>query len=230
MYGHGDRADPAAQLVSRENTPAPWTCEAGNDRRHQAMVVLQRHHRPSRNRQKVLGAQVHAPAPMHPAVCLGTSQEDQGFRQRRPDRKHRAVVFCEIREEGGNVSAADMWIEKQSTQRDRRNLLGQGGTSKQRAGKALGNRIGDGSADQSHLADELDPFFILVFKLEYKAKYIARIDEANNYDISRVRNLVVEDRLADARSYELNRRAFWGAVHQFRLAGSTRQRPDLPSG
>ena len=97
--------------------------------------------------------------------------------------------------------------------------------SKQRAGEVVGDRIGNGPAYQIHLADELDALLRLVIELEHEARYVARIDQTDNDDISRVRDLVVEDHLADARIDELYSSAFLGAVEQFRMSGGGSERP-----
>ena len=76
-----------------------------------------------------------------------------------------------------------------------------------------------------HLADELDAFLCLVIELEHEAEDVARIDEADNNDISRVRDLVVEDHVADARFDRLDSSAFLGAVEQFRMSGGGSERP-----
>ena len=98
------------------------------------------------------------------------------------------------------------------TQWDNRNLLGQGGPSKQRAGKVLGDRLGDRPADQIQLTDELNAFLCLVIELEHEAKDVAGIDEAYDDDISGIRNLVLEEHVADARVDELKRSAFGSLV------------------
>ena len=56
---------------------------------------------------------------------------------------------------------------------------------------------------------------------------IAAVGETDEDDISRVGNLIVEDRSADTRCDELNRGAFFGSVAQFGVPGSARQRPEL---
>ena len=66
-----------------------------------------------------------------------------------------------------------------------------------------------------------------VIKLKHEAKDVIRVDETDNDDISRVRNIVIEDCIADARLDELNRRAFLGAVEYFRLLGRASQRPEI---
>ena len=162
---------------------------------------------------------------MRPAVCLGPGQEDHGFLKRRADLEHGAMLFCEVCKERWKVAVANMWIEQQLTKRDSRNFLRQGGMSKQRAGEVVGDRIGNGPAYQIHLADELDAFLCLVIELEHEAEDVARIDEADNNDISRVRDLVAEDHLADARFDRLDSSAFLGAVEQFRMSGGGSERP-----
>ena len=63
--------------------------------------------------------------------------------------------------------------------------------------------------------------------MEYEAEDVTRIDEADNDDISRVRDFVVEDSLADSRFDELNGGAFRGDAEQVCLPGSARQRPEV---
>ena len=58
-----------------------------------------------------------------------------------------------------------------------RYLLGKGVPSKQRAGDVVFDRIGYGTADQVHLADELDALFCRVIEFKYEAKDVACIDE-----------------------------------------------------
>ena len=70
---------------------------------------------------------------------------------------------------------------------------------------------------EPHLADELDALLCLAIEFKYEAKDVARIDEANNDDVSRIGNLVHKDSPADPRSNELT----------FRLLGSTSQSPEL---
>ena len=125
----------------------------------------------------VLGSQIHPPVPMDPAVCLRSGKKDHGFLKRRTDLEYRAILFCKVCKEGGNIALAHMWIEQQITQRDSWNLLVQGRTPKQRAGDVVFDRIGYGTADRVHLAEELDALFRLVIEFEYEAKDVARIDE-----------------------------------------------------
>ena len=65
-----------------------------------------------------------------------------------------------------------------------------------------------GPAYQIHLAYELNPLLCFVVKLKHEAKDITRVYEADNYDVPRVRNLIVEDCLADARFDKLYVSAF----------------------
>ena len=95
------------------------------------------------------------------------------------------MLFCEVCKERWKVAVANMWIEQQLTKWHGRIFLGQGRMSKQRAGVVVGDRIGNGPAYQIHLADELDAFLCLVIELEHEAEDVARIDEADNNDISR---------------------------------------------
>ena len=164
---------------------------------------------------------------MHPLICLRAAQEYHGFSKGRADLKHRPILLCKVRKEGEDVAFAEVWIKQQLAEGDSRNFLGQSRTSKQRSGEVVGDRSSDRSADQIHLADELNALLCLVIKLKHEAKDIARVDEADNDDISRVWNLVVEDRIADSGFDELNRSAFWGVAEQSRLPGSTRQRPEF---
>ncbi len=106
-------------------------------------------------------------------------------------------------------------------------MLGKRGTSKQRTGEILGDRSSDRPAYQVHLANELDALLCLFIKLKHEAKDIARVDKTYDDDISRVRNLVVEDRPADARLDKLCANAFVGAVGRFRLPGATSQRIEI---
>ena len=96
---------------------------------------------------------------IRPVIGPGPGQEDHGFCKRQADLEHRSILSRKVRQERGNVAGAQVWIEQQSTQRDGRHLLGQGGTSKQGAGKVVGDRIGDRPADHVHLADELEACF-----------------------------------------------------------------------
>ena len=178
-------------------------------------------------RKVVLSSQVQASPPMHPAICLRSGQDDHGLGKRRPDLKHRPVLLCEVRKQRGNVAGANMPIEQHLAQGDCRNLLGQTGVSKHRAGQIVRDRSGDGPADQVHVADELDALLRLFVKLEHEAKDVARVNETDNDDVSRVWNLVVENRIADARLYELHPSAVLGVVEHFRLPGIGSQRPEV---
>ena len=153
----------------------------------------------------VLGSQVHAPVPVHPVVRGCPGEEDHRFLERRMYLEHRAVLLCEVRKEGGDVAAAKMGAEQHLGQRDVRDLLREGGASKQRSGDVLGDRLGYGAAYQVHPADRLDALLYLVVELEHEPKDVARIDERDDDDVPRIGYLVVEDDLADARSDELGR-------------------------
>ena len=141
--------------------------------------------------------------------------------------EHRAVLFREVREERGDVAGTNVSIEHQLAQRDGGDLLGEGGASKQWTGDVLGDRVGDGPADQVHPADRLDALLYLVVELEHEAEDVARIDEGDDDDVSRIGDLVVEDHLGDACSDELGRGAFRGSVRQFRLHNGAGQRPEF---
>ena len=91
---------------------------------------------------------------------------------------------------------------------------------KQWSGETLGYRGGNGPADQVHVANEIDAFLVLIFELKHEAKYIARVDQADDDHIARIRNLVIEDDFTDARPDELSRRAFGGAAGKLGLPGS----------
>ena len=71
----------------------------------------------------ISGSQAHAPAPMHPSVCLRATQEYHGFGKGRADLKHRAILFCKVGKESGYVAFAKVWIKQQLTEGDRRNFL-----------------------------------------------------------------------------------------------------------
>ena len=58
----------------------------------------------------VPGSQVHAPAPMHPLVCLRATQEYHGFGKGRADLKHRAILFCKVGKESRDGAFAKVWI------------------------------------------------------------------------------------------------------------------------
>ena len=47
--------------------------------------------------RRINGSQVHASAPMHPAICLRPTQDDHGLCKRRADFKYRAVLLREVR-------------------------------------------------------------------------------------------------------------------------------------
>ena len=175
----------------------------------------------------VPASQVHAPALVHPAVCLESGQEDHGLREGRADLEHRTVLLRKAPEERVQVAVSNMRVHHQLGQRNRRDLPGKGGTLKGRAGEVLRDRSGQGAADQVHLADELDALFRLVVKFEYEAKDVARIDEADNDDISRIGNLVGEDDPADTRLYELARSALLRPAVQFPMPNSRSQRPEI---
>ncbi len=172
-------------------------------------------------------SQVHAPALMHPAVCLESGQEDHGRREGRADLEHRTVLLRKVSEERVQVAVSNMRVQQQLGQRNRRNLPGKGRTSKGRAGEVLRDRSGQGAADQVHLADELDALLRLVVELEYETKDVAGIDEADDDDISRIGNLVGEDDPADPRSYELACSALFRLAVQFPTPSGRSQRPEF---
>ena len=61
-------------------------------------------------------------------------------------------------------------------------------------------------------------------KLEYEAKDVAGIDEANNDDVSRTGYRVGKEIPHDAQLDKLTCRIFYGAAGQFRLPPGTSQR------
>ena len=63
--------------------------------------------------------------------------------------------------------------------------------------------------------------------MEDKAKDVARIDEANHDDVSRIGNFVHEDGPADPRFDELTCSAIFGVVVQLRLPAGLGQRPEI---
>ena len=102
------------------------------------------------------------------------------------------------------------------------------GVAKQRTGKILGDGSGDRPADQVHLADELNASFGLFIKLKHEAKYIASVDQADDDDVSRVRDLVLEDCLADARLDKLRAGSRLGAIGRPHLRGAASERIEVP--
>ena len=175
----------------------------------------------------VPGSQVHAPALVHPAVCLESGQEDHGLREGRADLEHRTVLLRKVPEERVQVAVSTMRVQQQLGQRNRRNLPGKGRTSKGWAGEVLRDRRGQGAADQVHLADELDALLRLVVELEYETKDVAGIDEADNDDISGIGNLVGEDDPADPRFYELACSALFRLAGQFPTPDGRSQCPEF---
>ena len=95
------------------------------------------------------------------------------------------------------------------------------------AGEVVGDRCGYGTADQVHLADVLDALFRLVIDFEHEAKDVARIDEANNDDVSRIRNRVEKENLGDTRLDELVRSVFQGGTVDVRVPFDGSQRPEI---
>ena len=142
--------------------------------------------------------------------------------------KHRTILFCKVGKERGNIAFAKMWIEQHLTEGDSRNLLGQKPNV-----EAMGPaRLWETAAAMDRPINSIlqmnsNAGLCLLIKLKHEAKDVAGVDEADNDDISRVWNLVVEDRIADSGFDELNRSAFWGVADQPRLPGSTRQRPEF---
>ena len=101
----------------------------------------------------VLSSQVHAPVPLYPAIRLWPAQKHHGLLERRPNLEHWTILFREVRKERRNISAANMGAERQLTQGNCRDLLGQRGAPEQRAGKVVGDRGGYGTANQVHPAN-----------------------------------------------------------------------------
>ena len=176
----------------------------------------------------VLGSQVHAPVPMHPAVSIGPRQEDHGLGKGRTNLEHRTISLREVSKKRGKVAAANIAVEQQLSQGNCGDPLGEGGASQQRAGEVIYDCIGYGTADQIHPADELDALLRLVVQLENEPEDVAGIDEADNYDIARSRQLIVKDCLADARLNELGGSGFCRIACLFRPPGSATQRPEVP--
>ena len=164
---------------------------------------------------------------MYPAVCLESGQEDHGLRERGADLEHWTVLLRKVSEERVQVAVSDMRVQQQLGQRNRRNLPGKGRTSKGRAGEVLRDRSGYGSADQVHLADGFDSLLCFVIKLEYEAKDVARIDEANNDDVSRIGYRVGKDIPHDTQLDKLTCCIFYGVAGHVRRPGSASQRPEF---
>ena len=76
-------------------------------------------------------------------------------------------------------------------------------------------------------ADSLNTLLQLVIDLEYEAQDVARIEEADDDDVSREGNLVIEDHVPDARSDELDRRAFTVSRDEIPATDGMRQRPEF---
>ena len=151
-----------------------------------------------------------------------------GLPKGRPDAEHRAVFHGQVREEGGNIAAADVRAQHQPAQRDRGYRLVQLRTAKQRAGDVVLDRGGDGAADQIHPADEIDPLLGLVVDVEHEAEDVARVDQADDDDVPGAGNLVGEKRPDDARFHELADGAFLRAAGQLLVPGRGGQRPVVP--
>ena len=100
--------------------------------------------------------------------------------------------------------------------------------AKQWTGKILGDGSGDRPSDQVHLTNELNASFGLFIKLKHEAKYIASVDQADDDDVSRVRDLVLEDCLADARLDKLRAGSRLGAVGRSHLPGAASERIEVP--
>ena len=172
--------------------------------------------------------QVHPPVPVHPFVGLRPAEKGHGLAEREPDAEHRAVFHGQIREERGDVAAADVRAQRQPAQRDRGYRLVQRRTPEQRAGDVVLDRGGDGAADHVHPADEIDPLLGLVVDVEHEAEDVARVDQADDDDVPGAGNLVGEERLDDARLHELADGAFLRAAGQLLVPRRGGQRPEIP--
>ena len=155
-------------------------------------------------RKVVSGSQVQASLSMHPAIRLCPCQDNHWLDERRAQLEHGAVLSCQVREERGNISAPNMRIEQQLPQGDDRYFPGKAGASKQGTGQVLSYRIRDGAAYQVDIGDRLDTRLHLVIELKYEPHDVARLEEADDYDFSRVGNHVVEEHSSDARGDELH--------------------------
>ena len=151
----------------------------------------------------VPGSEVHAPAPVYPVIGLAASQKQQGLGKGRFDLEYGAVLLRQGGKESGNVAAPKVPVECQLAKRHGRDVLSQGRAPKQGTSNVVGDRSGHGPADYVHLTNEINARLCLFIELEHEAKDIARVDEADNDDVSRGRNFVVKNCLADARLDEL---------------------------
>ena len=88
------------------------------------------------------------------------------------------------------------------------------------------NRVGYGTADQIHLADQVDALFGLVIKFEYEAEHVTGINEANDNDVSRIGNRAGKDNSADTSLDGLAYGHFPGAVVPVCVPADRRQRPE----
>ena len=89
------------------------------------------------------------------------------------------------------------------------------------------DRVGYGPADHVHPADELDAFFGRFIEFEYEAKDVARVDKANDDDVSGIRNGVGKDNLADACLDELTGSVLFGITIEVRVPFCGSKRPEL---
>ena len=101
----------------------------------------------------------------------------------------------------------------------------QGRGAAHRADNVLLDRLGYGTADQVHPADEPDPLFRLFVEFEHEAEDVACVDEANDDHVPRIGNRVGENGLADACPDELA----CGALFRIPLRKPVRggQRPEV---
>ena len=175
----------------------------------------------------VFGSQVHPPLPVHPLVRLRPGEEYERVGERRAHLEDGAVFFGDVGEQRGYVALAQVAVERHLSQRDGRNLFGQGGTAETGACLVFGDRFCHGAAYEVHPADELDALFGFVVQLEDEAEDVAGVDEADDDDVPGVGNLVVEDCPADARLDELDGRPFRGVVEDAGLPGGAGERPEF---
>ena len=177
--------------------------------------------------QIVPGSQVHTAVTVHPVIRLRAHKTDHVLREGRLDLEDRAELLLELRKERGQVAGANMLAAQQPPQRDDGDLLGQGGLPEQPRGDVLSDGISDGPPDQVHPADVLDPLLGFLVELEDEPQDVAGVDETDDDDVSRVRDLVVEDGLADTGLDVLDGRANLGARVDSHPPCGPGQRPEI---
>ena len=177
--------------------------------------------------QVVLGPQVHPALSVRPVVRLRPGQDVHRRPERRADLVDGTILPREVGEERGEVAVAQVAVEGDLPQRDGRDGLGEPGPPQQRAGDVVRYRLGDRPPDQVHPADEIDALLGLLVELEDEAEDVTGVDQADDDDVSRVGNLVVEDRPADACLDELDGGALTRAAEHIGLPHGVCQRPEV---